>query len=71
MLAAKCHHPNIIFNFTMSSATLQAKPSVITPGRKDTVPMSVDKEIVDELLLLCGVIGTTSAKGNDTVHSLR
>lgn len=45
---------------------------VITPNGKDTVTsldrrMTVEKEIVDELLLVCGVIGTTTDEGNELV----
>jgi timeless len=53
----------------------QRKPNskkVITPPKKDEINfldrrMTVEKGIVDELLLVCGVIGTTSNEGNGLV----
>jgi timeless len=45
------------------------KKHIVTPTAKTSLDhrMSVDKNIIDELLLVCGVIGTTTNAGNDLV----
>lgn len=58
----------------ISSANVSKKKSkrIITPNSKATMTsldrrMTVDKDIVDELLLVCGVIGTTTNEGDELV----
>ena len=58
--------------FVASVPQSNAKTSIITPGKGGAgfavdQNMSVEKEIVDELLLVCGVIGTTTGDGEALV----
>jgi len=50
---------------------IRRKHHVITPGKAAETPldpkMVVEKEVVDELLLVCGVIGTTTGEGDELV----
>lgn len=53
-------------------ASKKSKQRLITPNAKDSKTsldrrMTVDKDIVDELLLVCGVIGTASNEGDELV----
>jgi timeless len=64
------------FSTSTSTAIAAAAPTrkkkqqcVVTPTTKTSLDhrMAVDKNIVDELLLVCGVIGTTTNEGNELV----
>jgi timeless len=57
---------------TSVAPSKKSKQRVITPNGKDSTTsldrrMTVDKDIVDELLLVCGVIGTASNEGDELV----
>jgi timeless len=59
---------------TSVAPSKKSKQRVITPNGKDSTTltslgrrMAVDKDIVDELLLVCGVIGTASNEGDELV----
>jgi timeless len=61
-----------ILSVVVSKVQRDSKTNVITPGKGIAgVPvdqkMMVEKEIVDELLLVCGVIGTTTSDGDKLV----
>ena len=43
------------------------KHALITPTKMNDPRMTVEKGVVDELLLVCGVIGTTANEGNELV----
>jgi timeless len=43
------------------------KRALITPTKNNDPRMTVEKGVVDELLLVCGVIGTTTNEGNELV----
>jgi timeless len=46
-----------------SNATSKQQKTVVTPYNNLSSRMSVPKNVVDELLLVCGVIGTTDERG--------
>ena len=55
-----------------SAQRSKSQQRVITPNSKPTMTsldrrMTVEKDIVDELLLVCGVIGTTTSEGDELV----